>query len=260
MLEVVVRGRSRPLRRRLIRDMLAGMADKTNDLTNDLTLEEARAAAPVLRRELGAGKEGRDVARLQSELRRAGLAPGSIDGIFGDRTATAIQEFAVRNALPAPAGVVDAALWAAILRAGASAQADAHEAVARAQEQAAGAPQDAATALQKVAVDKRAQAQPAGADEEMAAAALLRAAQQWRAAADSWRAAATVLAPHADLEARGVRAYARQLRAQDLARSLAARVVNSVALAGRDLDAGGGTEHRERLAAATLTARLLAVE
>lgn len=230
------------------------------DTINDLTFDEARAAVPVLRRDLSAGKEGRDVARLQSELRRAGLAPGSIDGIFGDRTATAIQEFAVRNALPAPAGVVDAALWAAILHAGASAQADAHEAVARAHEQAAGAPQDAATALQKVAADKRAQAQPAGADEELAAASLLRAAQQWRAAAEHWQAAATVLAPFADPEGRGVRAYARELRAQDLARSLAARVVNSLALAGRDLDAGGATDHRERLAAATLTARIFAVE
>lgn len=236
--------------------MVALMADSTNDISFD----EARAAVPVLRRDLGAGKEGRDVARLQAELRRAGFAPGSIDGIFGDRTATAIQEFAVRNALPAPGGVVDATLWAAILRASAAAQADVHEAVARAREQAAGAPQDAATASQKIAVDKRAQAVPAGADEEQAAASLLRAAQLWRAAADNWLAAAAVLAPHADPEGRGFRAQARQLRALDLARSLAARVVNSLALAGRDLDLAGGTEHRERIAAATLAARIFAVE
>ncbi|MBA3545809.1 MAG: peptidoglycan-binding protein, partial [Nannocystis sp.] len=82
------------------------------DTTNDISFDEARKAVPVLRRDLGVGKEGHDVARLQSELRRVGLAPGTIDGIFGDRTAAAIQEFAVRNALPVPGGAVDAALWA----------------------------------------------------------------------------------------------------------------------------------------------------
>lgn len=230
------------------------------DTTHDITFDEARKPVPVLGRALTVGQEGRDVARLQYELRRAGLAPGSIDGVFGDRTATAVQEFSVRNALPAPGGVVDATLWAAILRAGANAQADAHEAVARAREQAAAAPQDAATAQQKAAADKRAQAVPAGADEELAAASLLLAARHWRAAADSWLAVAAVLAPHADLEGRGYKAHARQLRALDLARSLAARVVNSLALAGRDFEAGGGTDHRERLAAATLAARVFAAE
>jgi hypothetical protein len=230
------------------------------DSTHDISFDEARKAVPVLARVLGLDKEGHDVARLQSELRRAGFAPGSIDGIFGDRTARAVEEFAVRNALPAPAGVVDAALWAAILRAGANAQADAHEAVARAREQAAGAPQDAALALQKTAAEQRSQALPAGAGEELAAASLLRAGQLWRAAADSWLAASAVLAPHADPEGRGFRAHARHLRALDLARSLAARVVNSLALAGRDFDGAGVTDHRERLAAATLTARVLAVD
>jgi hypothetical protein len=230
------------------------------DSTHDISFDEARKAVPVLARDLGLDKEGHDVARLQSELRRAGFAPGSIDGIFGERTASAIQEFAVRNALPAPAGIVDAALWAAILRAGAHAQADAHEAVARAREQAAGAPQDAALALQKTAVEQRSQAVPAGAGEELAAASLLRAGQSWRAAADSWLAVGAVLAPHADPEGRGFRAHARHLRALDLARSLAARVVNSLALAGRDFDGAGVTDHHERLAAATLAARVLAVE
>ncbi len=230
------------------------------DTTNDISFDEARTAVPVLRRDLGVGKEGHDVARLQSELRRVGLSPGSIDGIFGDRTAAAIQEFAVRHALPVPGGVVDAALWAVILRVSAAGQADAFEAVARAREQAAGAPQDAAGALQKTAAEKRAQAVPAGADEELAAASLLRAGQLWRAAADSWLAAAAVLAPHADPEGRGYRAHARHFRALDLARSLAARVVNSLGLAGRDFEAAGVLDHREGIAAATLTARILAVE
>lgn len=231
-----------------------------SDRTNDISFDEARKAVPVLGRDLGAGMTGHDVARLQSELRRAGLAPGSIDGILGDRTAAAIEEFAVRNALPAPGGLVDAALWAAILRAGALARADAHEALARAHEQAAAVPQDAALALQKTAADLRAQAAPAGAEEEQAAAALLRAGQRWRVAADSWLAAAALLAPHDDPDGRGVRAHARHLRALDLARSLAARVINSLALAGRDFDNAGVSDHHERLLAATMTARTLALE
>lgn len=228
------------------------------DSNNDIGLDEARKPLPVLRRNLGAGMEGHDIARLQADLRRAGLAPGSIDGIFGDRTATALQEFAVRNNLAAPAGVVDAALWTEIVRAGALAQAEAHEVLARARETAAGAPQDAAAAAQKLAVEKRGQAAPAGADEESAANSLLRAGQLWRAAAESWLAAATVLAPHGDPEGRGWRDHARHLRALDLAHSLAARVVNSLALAGRDFDGAGVTDHRERLAATTLAARTLA--
>lgn len=231
-----------------------------SDRTHDLTFDEARKPVPVLARDLGAGMSGHDVARLQSELRRAGFAPGTIDGILGDRTAAAVQEFAVRNALPVPGGVVDAALWAAILRAGALARADALEALARAHEQAATAPQDAALALQKAAAERRAQAAPAGAEEEQAAAALQRAGQLWLAAAERWLAAATVLAPHADPDGRGFRAHARHLRALDLARSLAARVVNSLALAGRDFDGAGVVDHRERLLAATTAARVLALE
>ncbi len=135
----------------------------------------------------------------------------------------------------------------------------AHEAVARAREQAAAGPQDAATAQQKLAADKRTAATPAGPDEELAAGALLGASKLWRAAADSWLAAAAALAPHLDPDGRGFKAHARHLRALDLAQSLATRAVNSLALAGRDFDATGVTDHRERLAAATLVARAEAV-
>ncbi|MBL8974410.1 MAG: peptidoglycan-binding protein [Myxococcales bacterium] len=228
------------------------------DTTDDLSLDEARKPVPVLRRSPAAGMEGHDVARLQSELRRAGLSPGSIDGILGDRTLAALAEFAARNSLATPVTAVDTALWTAILRAGALAQADAHEALARAREQAGAAAQDLATAAQKLAADQRTQSLPAGADESRAADHLLGAAQHWRAAADSWLASATILAPHADPDARASKAHARHLRALDLVRALATRTVNSLALAGKDLDAAGGTDHRERLAANTLAARALA--
>lgn len=229
------------------------------DLTDDLTLDEARAPTSTLRRNLGAGSEGHDVARVQSELRRTGLSPGSIDGILGDRTIAALAEFATRSGLPTPVTVVDAALWTAILRAGALAHADAHEALARAHEQTAAAAQDLATAAQKASAEKRTQNAPAGDDESQAADALLRAARHWHHAADSWLAAAARIALHADPDGRGYKAHARHLRALDLVRSLATRTVNSLALAGKDLDAAGSTDHRERLAAATLTARTLTV-
>ena len=54
------------------------------------------------------------------------------------------------------------------------------------------------------------------------------------------------------------KAHARHWNALDQARAHARRTVNSLALAGKDLDAAGGTDHRERLAAHTLTARALA--
>lgn len=230
------------------------------DRTNDLTLADVMQPRPPLQRALTAGMEGLDVARLQSDLRRLGLALGNIDGVFGERTTAAVKEFAARRNLPDPAGTVDATLWSAICREAALAHADALEGLARALEQSADGPRDRAAALQKSAIDKRAQTQPAGADEEQAAGELARAAQQWRAAAQTWLQAAQEAAKHDDPDGRVWKAYAHHLRAADLARSHAARVVNSLALAGRDLDALGGTDHRERLAAATLAARTLAAE
>lgn len=109
---------------------------------DDISFDEARKAVPVLRRHLTLGMEGLDVARLQADLRRAGLTPGAIDGVFGERTVTAIAEFAARNGLPDPAGRVDPALWAAIVHAGAFGRAKAQEARARAREQAAAEPQE----------------------------------------------------------------------------------------------------------------------
>lgn len=224
----------------------------------DLTLAEAREAAPPLHRTLVAGLIGHDVARLQSDLHRAGLDPGTIDGVFGTRTTAALAAFTKRDGLPDPAGSVDAALWSLVVRAAAVARADAHEAVARAHEQAADAAHEAAAAAQKLAADKRAQAAPAGADEEQAAAALLDAAQQWTAVAARLLAAAAELAPHADPDARCVRAHARHLHALDLARAHARRAVNALAVAAKDFESAGVTDHRARVAATTLAARIAA--
>ena len=228
------------------------------DTSNDLGLAEARTAAPTLHRTLAAGAGGHDVARLQAELRTAGLTPGAIDGIFGDRTTTAVIAFATREDLTPVDGTVDVALWSAILAAGARARADALEAAARAHEQAADAAHDAAGAAQQLAVDQRSKAIPAGPDEEGAADRLILAAQHWRAAAAQWLAVAEVLAPHADPEGRSYKAHARHWNALDQARAHAKRTVNSLALAGKDFDTAGVTDHRERLARATLAARDLA--
>lgn len=228
------------------------------DTSNDLGLAESRAAAPTLHRTLAAGAGGHDVARLQAELRSAGLSPGAIDGVFGDKTTAAVTAFATRESLPLTDGTVDVALWSAILAAGASARADAIEAAARAHDAAAEAAHDAAGLTQQGAVDKRSKAVPAGPDEESAAGLLLAAAREYQAAAAAWLAAAELVAPHADPDGRGFRAHARHWNALDLARAHARRTVNSLALAGKDFDAAGVTDHRERLARATRAARDLA--
>ena len=227
------------------------------DRTNDLTLAEVSQPLPTLQRTLSAGKEGHDVARLQADLRRLGFAAGSIDGVFGKNTTAAVAEYCTSRKLPVPTEV-DAALWSDIARAGALAQVDVIEAHARGLETSAGGSHDRGGALQKAAVDLRAQAKPAGKDEEKAAAELLDCAKKWRAAADAWSLAAQQIAPYWDPEGRGFKAYARHLRALDHARSHGIRVVNSLVLAGKDYDALGGTDHSDRLAAATIVGRGLA--
>jgi len=227
------------------------------DRTNDLNLAEVSQPLPTLHRTLSAGKDGHDVARLQADLRRLGFAAGSIDGVFGKNTTAAVAEYCTSRKLPVPTEV-DSALWSDIARAGALVQLDVIEAYARGLETSAGGSHDRASARQKTAVDLRAQAQRAGKDEEKAADELLAAAQQWREAADAWALAAQQVAPYWDPDGRGFKAYARHLRALDQARGHGSRVVNSLALAGKDYDALGGTDHRDRLAAATLAGRSLA--
>ena len=227
------------------------------DRIHDLTLAEVSQPLPSIHRTLGAGMEGHDVARLQAGLRRLGYVVGPIDGVFGDRTASAIAEYCAKRKWPGPA-VADAALWSEVARDSALVQVDAVEAYAASLEVSATGPHDAAAALQKTATELRAKASPAGEAEEKAAGELLRAAQRWRAAAAAWALAAQQVSPFWDPDGHGFKAFARELRALDQARSHGARVVNSLALAGKDFDALGGTEHRERIAAAIVVGRGLA--
>lgn len=228
------------------------------DTTHDLTLDEARQPVPALHRSLAVGAAGHDVARLQAELRRAGLSPGTTDGVFGDKTAAAVVAFAARESLPVAEATVDAALWSAILASGARTQADAIEAAARAYDDAAELAHGAAAAAQQSAIDKRSKAVPAGPDEQTAAEQLAAAARHYRTAAGRWLASAELLAPHSDPDGRSFKALARHFTALELARAHGKRAVNSLVLAGKDFDAAGETDHRERFAAATLVARELA--
>jgi hypothetical protein len=228
------------------------------DTNNDLTLDEARRPVPALHRSLAVGAAGHDVARLQAELRRAGLTPGTTDGVFGDRTAAAVTAFAARESLPLVDVTVDAALWSAILASGARTRADAIEAAARAHADAAELAHAAAATAQQSAIDKRSKAIPAGPDEQTAAQQLTEAAEHHRTAAARWLEVAELLAAHADPDGRGYKAYARHWAALEQARAHGKRAVNSLVLAGKDFDAADETDHREPFARATLVARDLA--
>lgn len=220
------------------------------DRTGELSLQHVLEDRPQLTRALAVGSEGFDVARLQAELRRLDLPVGAIDGVFGDRTAAAVQTLCKRAGLVF-AGSVDAAVWAALGQALAAARADDAAARAAACEQVAGLHHDAAAARQQVAKDRRAQNAPAGDDEEAAAGSLAQAARAWFEAADAWLAAA-------ERAADGLPSYVKHLRAREQARSHAERAVNSYALAGKDFAAAGATGHELRLASAVAAARVLA--
>lgn len=77
----------------------------------------AAGAAPVLR----PGDRGEPVRRLQQALATAGFDPGGIDGIFGQRTETAVRRFQQAKGL-AVDGIVGAQTWAALRQAAASEQ------------------------------------------------------------------------------------------------------------------------------------------
>src|SRR5690606_38244397 len=152
------------------------------DLTQDLSLQDVLEDSTRPARLLAVGMEGHDVARVQAGLRRLGLAAGTIDGIFGDRTATALEAFCTRVGL-VYAGAVEVPIWDALMRAAADARAAALAAHAAAHEQQARAHHLAAAAAQQLARDKRTGATMAGDDEEQAAGSLLRAGRAWLDAA-----------------------------------------------------------------------------
>jgi hypothetical protein len=220
------------------------MGDRTGELTLQHVLEDRPPT-----RALAVGSEGFDVARLQADLRRLDLPVGAIDGIFGDKTAAAVQALCKRAGIEF-AGSVDATIWAALGQAVAAARADALAARAAASEHVANLHHDAAAAHQQAAKDKRAQQTPAGDDEERAAEALAQAARAWLDAADAWLDAARGATD-------GLQGYVRHLRALEQGRGHAARAVNAYALAGKDFAAAGATGHEPRLATATVAARVL---
>ena len=74
-------------------------------------------AAPLdLGSGFGAGREARRVKTLQRSLRRLGWAPGPVDGLFGQRTESAVRRFQTARGL-APDGVAGAATWRVLGRA-----------------------------------------------------------------------------------------------------------------------------------------------
>ncbi|XVV37764.1 peptidoglycan-binding domain-containing protein [Streptomyces sp. CA-100214] len=59
---------------------------------------------------------GLEVAEAQCLLRRAGTAPGDIDGVFGPKTRRAVERMQKRNGLIVN-GVIDPPTWQALRRA-----------------------------------------------------------------------------------------------------------------------------------------------
>ena len=57
--------------------------------------------------------EGEVVTRVQNALKRLGLDPGKIDGVFGPATERAIMEFQTTHGLVAD-GVVDQRMWVSL--------------------------------------------------------------------------------------------------------------------------------------------------
>jgi putative peptidoglycan binding protein/glycosyl hydrolase family 25 len=70
-----------------------------------------KGAFPTVRK----GSSGRFVRRAQMRLRRHGLAPGVVDGIFGTRTDQAARDFQASRGLKVD-GIVDPAMWRELMR------------------------------------------------------------------------------------------------------------------------------------------------
>lgn len=228
------------------------------DNTNDLALADVLGDRPALKRNLVAGTEGIDVARLQADLRRLGLAVGSIDGIFGANTSAAVKEFQKQKGITgADPGSVDAATWEALARAAVVERAEAREAAARAFEQVGGQHYEAAGKHQQKAVERRQQALPAGFEEEQAFNALLAAGRQWLEASEQWLAAAEEW-PADSPEGQAWKAYSRHLRARDYARSYGVRAANSIGLALKDYEGAAQSDDHARLSAKLAEPRVLA--
>lgn len=220
---------------------------------DDLTLSEVIEAVPELERPLGPGTRGRDVARLQLDLKRGGIDPGPIDGIFGSRSGAAVARFRERHELPGEG--VDRPLWAKIIEVAALDRFGDLQRAAQELEDRAAEHRTRANALEDEAGSLRDEERAeAGARMEEAGETWLEGASAWELAAELWIEAAHVAEPF-DTGDEGWQAYAHWARATDAARLFGGRARTALGQAGDDLDAAGSTDHAERIAAARAEAR-----
>ncbi len=90
-------------------DQIADVVNKTQIQTHALQLEENVATAAILRQ----GSKGGEVKEVQRRLKTWGYYKGSIDGVFGAGTKTAVVAFQKKNGLNAD-GVVGASTYKAL--------------------------------------------------------------------------------------------------------------------------------------------------
>ena len=72
-------------------------------------LDEADPTRPVVKK----GSRGAAVRRVQSRLTAAGFDTGGVDGVFGDRTESAVEKFQHQQGLTVD-GIVGPTTWAKI--------------------------------------------------------------------------------------------------------------------------------------------------
>jgi peptidoglycan hydrolase-like protein with peptidoglycan-binding domain len=225
------------------------------DTTDDLSLSETLEAAPELLRTLKAGMAGRDVARLQLDLRRAGFDAGEIDGIYGPKTEAAVASFRKQHGQRGE-GVVPE-LWTKVIEVAARERyGDLRAAAEEIETQAAELRTRAGTLEEQAKAERDGKrAAEAGVFMEDAGEVWIEGASAWEQAGELWIEAAHVVEPFGAAGDDGWKAYARHARASDAARLYAGRARAAFGKAGEDLDAAGSTDHKERIAAARAEAR-----
>lgn len=226
------------------------------ETTDDLTLSEALEAAPEPERTLAKGLRGHDVARLQLELKRGGIDPGPIDGIFGVKTEAAVATFRQRHGI-AEEGV-GRETFAKVIEVAARDRHGDLKAAAEELEARAAELRERANGLEAEAGTRRdgGDREEAGGLMEEAGEAWIEGSSAWELAGELWIEAAHVIEPFVATGGdEGWKAYARWARATDAARLYAGRARTALGKAEEDLTASGSTEHVERIAAAKAEAR-----
>jgi hypothetical protein len=94
---------------------LPGFLVSEMDIANALNAQQRDIAQRIISAAGGGwrrGSKGPGVAALQAELLRVGLDPGPINGVFGEKTAGAVQEFQRRRCYdPTSDGIVGPLTW-----------------------------------------------------------------------------------------------------------------------------------------------------